>query len=134
MAYQFVSCHEHFENMAALQSIIDEENEKAARALQKVASLQYEMEQQERAHERVLINERLQDLHEEFIDAEFEDVPTFSVEKRTKKVAKASKKVDRKLVLNILNSNSKTTDKLPRFIIQQTLHSRTKPKYKNHGF
>jgi hypothetical protein len=124
--------------MAELQSIIDEENEKAARALDKVANLQYEMDQQERARESVLMNERLQDIHEEYIDAEFEDVPTFSVEKRAKKVAKASKKsvdkkVDRKLVLNILNSNSKTTDKLPRFIIQQSLHSRTKPKYKNHG-
>ena len=133
MAYQFVPCHEYLEKMAELQSIIDKENEKAARALQKVANLQYEMDQQERARESVLMNERLQDIHEEYIDAEFEDVPTFSVEKRAKKVAKASKKVDRKLVLNILNSNSKTTDKLPRFIIHQSLHSRTKPKYKNHG-
>jgi len=102
-----------------------------------VANLQYEMQLQERARESVLINERLQDIHEEYIDAEFEDVPTFSVEKRAKKLTKASKsankKVDRKVVLNLLNSNSKTTDKLPRFIIQQTLHRRTKPKYKNLG-
>ena len=105
----------------------------------RIHNIQYEMDLQERAREEVLINERLQDIHEECIDAEFEDVPTFSVEKRAKKVAKASKKsvdkksANKKLVLNVINSNSKTTDKLPRFIIQQTLYRRTKPKYKNLG-
>ena len=171
MAYSFVPCHQHFENMAEFQSMIDKELENKAHSLREVdsrillkieqfkreigmlnqdrddieqssrhavANLQYEMNLQERARERVLINERLQDIHEEDIDAEFEDVPEdvpdVSGKKRFKsKPAKTSNKFDRKFVLNVLHSNSKTTDRLPRFIIQQTLHRRTKPKYKNHG-
>ena len=161
MAYSFVPCDEYFQTMAEFQSTIEKELQKKESALREVDSLilskfmefqkqnqelrqqrrsieiladsrihniQYEMDLQERARERVLINERLQDIHEECIDAEFEDVPDVSSKKRSK--SKANKK-DKKLVLNVLNSNSKTTDKLPRFIIQQTLHHRTKPKYKN---
>lgn len=79
----------------------------------------YEMENQVR-----------QDIIEQEIDEEFENVPVVSAKKRVKKVTKT---FDRKFVMNILYSNSKTTDKLPRVIIEQTLHSRTKPKYKNRG-
>ena len=73
------------------------------------------------------------DIREQEIDAEFEHIPVVSTKKRVKKVTKKTKTFDRKFVMNILYSNSKTTDKLPRVIIEQTLHSRTKPKYKNRG-
>jgi hypothetical protein len=81
----------------------------------------YEMEHEE------------QEIEEEF-EKEFENEPSILAKKRVKsKPAKKTKTFDRKFVMNILYSNSKTTDKLPRVIIEQTLHTRTKPKYKNRG-
>jgi hypothetical protein len=68
------------------------------------------------------------------VEEEFENEPLISTKTRVKsKPVKKTKTFDRKFVMNILYSNSKTTDKLPRVIIEQTLHSRTKPKYKNRG-
>jgi hypothetical protein len=68
------------------------------------------------------------------IEEEFEKEPCILAKNRVKsKPAKKTKTFDRKFVMNILYSNSKTTDKLPRVIIEQTLRSRTKPKYKNRG-
>jgi hypothetical protein len=74
-----------------------------------------------------------QEVEEEF-EKEFENEPSILAKKRVKsKPTKKTKTFDRKFVMNIMYSNSKTTDKLPRVIIEQTLHCRTKPKYKNRG-
>lgn len=68
------------------------------------------------------------------IEEEFENELSILAKKRVKsKPSKKAKIFDRKFVMNILYSNNKTTDKLPRVIIEQTLHCRTKPKYKNRG-
>lgn len=109
----------------------------------RIHNIQCEMDWQERERCAVLENEADQDIREQEIDAEFENVPVVSIKrvksKPTKKAKSASKsvdpnrlsqktqkKVDKKFVLNVLHGNSKTTDKLPRFVIQQA-----KPKYKN---
>ena len=80
------------------------------------------------------MEEAQKDIREQEIDAEFENIPVVSTKKRVKsKSTKKTKAFDRKFVMNVLYSNSKLTDKLPRLIIEQTLYRRTKPKYKNRG-
>jgi len=162
MAYSFDSSHDYFQKMDHLQSMIEKELQEKVQHLSEIDSLilskfmefqkqnqklrqdrrsieiladsrihniQCEMDWQERERISVLENEANQDTREQELDEEFEEVPTLSTKKRVKKAKSGNKK----LVLNILNSNSKTTDKLPRSVIQQMIHRHTKPKYKNLG-
>ena len=97
-----------------------------------IGKIQYEMYCCEREYISDMENQE-NDIREKEIDAEFENIPSVSEKKRVKsKPAKKSKMFDQKFVMNILNRNSKTTDKLPR-AIEQTLHRRAKPKYKNRS-
>lgn len=98
-----------------------------------IRNIQHEMYHCEQDYIYKMEKEAHEDTREKEIDAEFENIPSISMKKRAKKVTKKAKTFDRKFVMDILNSNSKTTDKLPRVIIKQTLRSRTKPKYKNLG-
>jgi hypothetical protein len=97
----------------------------------KIHNIQCEMDLCERERISVLENEARQDIREEELDEEFEEVPTFSTKKRVKKAKSVDKSVNKKFVLNILHSNSKTTDKLPRFVMEKMIHCHAKPKYKN---
>ena len=107
----------------------------------RIHNIQSEMDWCERERISVLENEAHQDIREQELDEEFEEVPNFSTKKRVKKAKSVDKSVDpnrlsqksvnKKLVLNVLHSNSKTTDKLPRFVIEQMIHRHAKPKYKN---
>jgi hypothetical protein len=122
-------------------SEFQKDNQELRQELQKIEMLanaeiqkiQFEMYLCEREYISDMEDEE-KDMQEQEIDSEFENVPVVSTKKRVKsKPTKKAKAFDRKFVMNILNSNSKTTDKLPRAIIEQTLHRRTKPKYKNRS-
>ena len=99
-----------------------------------IRNIQTEMYWCERNYISEMDKEVHEDTREQELEDEFENEPCILAKKRVKsKPTKKTKTFDRKFVMNILYSNSKTTDKLPRVIIEQTLHSRTKPKYKNRG-
>ena len=99
-----------------------------------IRNIQHGMYQCEQDYISDMEKEADEDTLEQEFEEEFENEPCILAKKRVKsKAAKKTKTFDRKFVMNILYSNSKTTDKLPRVIIEQTLHSRTKPKYKNRG-
>ena len=98
-----------------------------------IRNIQTDMYQCEQDYIYEMEKEEEREIEEEF-EEEFEHKSSILAKKRVKsKPTKKAKIFDRKFVMNILYSNSKTTNKIPRVIIEQTLHCRTKPKYKNRG-